>query len=458
MISINTMIKNINYISIIFFSITLIFLDAYLIFNVPLSWIGLSFLFLVSLYYLIKNNGLKKLNNIFLFLILISIPQFFQFFTVQHGSSDLIYTLLRYFNIVSFVTVFSFSIQIFKDISRINFFKYMKFFILLFSFVSIYIYFAQIFDLFEPVRNRENTNLFGDSSQSTFWLSQPHRAMSTFREPVFLITFFFPIVLSYFYLDKKNQFYFPFFTGIALGLTRSDYVRLFCIVLLCFVIFNYIKSKEVIYSFLSLIFSIMIFSTFGILECNINPQSVDCQDYQEDLKKINDSGKLKVKSNSSNPITELDSDRVEVIEYFITSLSSLEPSGVSQVNLNYQNYLKTKVSENMYFTNRTLPYYLLTRYSTLDFGTGNYSTLKFTPNVQNLVIFYTHAFGYVFPALVFLLIIDLLIKEKFSTKSIFFLMILMFISISPIEEVNAFYGLILGLLYRPLFKEDYESL
>ena len=99
----------------------------------------------------------------------------------------------------------------------------------------------------------------------------------------------------------------------------------------------------------------MIFSTFGILECNINPQSIDCQDYQEDLKKINDSGKLKVKSNSSNPITELDSDRVEVIEYFITSLSSLEPSGVSQVNLNYQNYLKTKVSENMYFTNRTLP-------------------------------------------------------------------------------------------------------
>ena len=77
---------------------------------------------------------------------------------------------------------------------------------------------------------------------------------------------------------------------------------------------------------------------------------------------------------------------------------------------------------------------------------------------ENLVIFYTHAFGYVFPALVFLLIIDLLIKEKFSTKSIFFLMILMFISISPIEEVNAFYGLILGLLYRPLFKEDYESL
>ena len=60
----------------------------------------------------------------------------------------------------------------------------------------------------------------------------------------------------------------------------------------------------------------------------------------------NQLGKLKVKSNSSNPITELDSDRVEVIEYFITSLSSLEPSGVSQVNLNYQNYLKTKVSEN----------------------------------------------------------------------------------------------------------------
>ena len=50
------------------------------------------------------------------------------------------------------------------------------------------------------------------------------------------------------------------------------------------------------------------------------------------------------------------------------------------------------------------------------------------------------------------------LKLLLPAKSIFFLMILMFISISPIEEVNAFYGLILGLLYRPLFKEDYESL
>jgi len=42
-------------------------------------------------------------------------------------------------------------------------------------------------------------------SQATFWLSQPHRAMSTFREPVIFVTFFLPLVLIYLkHDDKKN--------------------------------------------------------------------------------------------------------------------------------------------------------------------------------------------------------------------------------------------------------------
>ena len=105
-----------------------------------------------------------------------------------------------------------------------------------------------------------------------------------------------------------------------------------------------------------------------------------------DLEKINSSGEIKLKSNTSNPITDLDSDRIDIIYYFYQSLFDIKPSGLANVNIDYQSYSAIQISEEMYFTNRTLPSYLLTRYSTQNFGTGNYSVLKYVPNVQNLLI------------------------------------------------------------------------
>ena len=112
----------------------------------------------------------------------------------------------------------------------------------------------------------------------------------------------------------------------------------------------------------------------------------------------------------------------------------------------------------MYFTNRTLPSYLLTRYSTQNFGTGNYSVLKYVPNVQNLLIFYTNAFGFIFPTIIFLILLHILNKFKFRIETIFFLMMVVFVFISPIEEVNSFYGLIFGFLYKTLFNKDNEKI
>ena len=42
--------KDINYSIVIFFSIFLIFMDAYEFFSIPVSWIGMSLLFLISLF------------------------------------------------------------------------------------------------------------------------------------------------------------------------------------------------------------------------------------------------------------------------------------------------------------------------------------------------------------------------------------------------------------------------
>jgi hypothetical protein len=78
--------------------------------------------------------------------------------------------------------------------------------------------------------------------------------------------------------------------------------------------------------------------------------------------------------------------------------------------------------------------------------------LKYEINVQNIIVFYTQAFGVIFVALLFILSVDFLLKHKLLIDTIFFLMILLFFTISPIEELNAYYGLIIGLSYSLLIK------
>ena len=112
-----------------------------------------------------------------------------------------------------------------------------------------------------------------------------------------------------------------------------------------------------------------------------------------------------------------------------------------------------EISEEMYLTNRTLPGYLLTRYSTQNFGTGNYSLLKYEPNVQNIIVFYTQGFGFIFPSLVFLYFLNLLITKKINLDLVFFLIVVLLIILSPIEELNSYYALILGLSYNLLISK-----
>ena len=107
----------------------------------------------------------------------------------------------------------------------------------------------------------------------------------------------------------------------------------------------------------------------------------------------------------------------------------------------------------MYFSNRTLPKYLLQRYSTQNFGTGNYSLTKYKINVQNLFVFYTQSLGIIFPLFLFISIMHFLYIKKINLKSSFLILIILFFFVSPIEEVNSYYGLIIGLTYNFLFKD-----
>ena len=435
-------------------TISLIFLDAYVFFSIPIAWIGQLLLFLLAL---TKFNIFKDTFNTSIFstiILLFTVPQIYVTFFTTNPNQDITYTMLRYFNIVSFLVVFAFTINVSSKNKSLNdeILRKLKNFCFIFSLMVIYIFIAQIYDLYEPFRNRSNTNLFGESSQSTFWLSQPHRAMGTFREPSFLITFFYPLVLLVTNSFKKSNILFCVITGMALGLTRSDYVRFFSIVVLFLVIYLTYKDKKVNLNYIALLTSVLFFSTFGVLECNLNPNSIDCSNFQEDVDSINRSGKLKIKSNTASSVVDIGSERIDVINYFVNSLGNLTPEGLNSVNQGFQTFESVDINNEMYLTNRSSPEYLLTRYSTQNFGTGNYSVLKYEINVQNIIVFYTKGFGAIFIALVFILFIDFITKYSLSKDSVFFLIILFFFIVSPIEEVNAYYGLVIGLTYSLCIK------
>ncbi len=452
--------KDTNYLIVIFFSIIFIFLDAYELFSIPVSWIGMSLLLALSL---IEYRNLFSKNTKDILLIsftIVLIPQIFYIVFFESSSSDLVYIFLRIFNLVSFFSVLFFTLYFLQGKKLDLFLKYTKYLIYFFSIATIYIFIAQIFDLYEPLRNRSNTNIYGESMQSIFWLTEPHRAMGTFREPVFLVTFFFPIVLLYLQNIDKKTFLIPVLSGIALGLTRSNYMKLFCIIFLVFLLIQYFLKKKIKFDFIIFFGLIIVFSTFGVFECNLNPESIQCLEYQDDVENMNSSGEIKIDSNINEPVVELGNDRINVIKYFLTSIKFINPESFSNVNSDFQSYSSLKVNEEMYFSNRTLPKYLLQRYSTENFGTGNYSLIKYKINVQNLFVFYTQALGVIFPLFLFLFTSHFLFTNKMNLKSSFLLLIILFFFVSPIEEVNSYYGLIIGIAYNFLYKDriKYEQI
>ena len=89
--------------SLIVIATFLVFLDAYMIFDVPISWIGQLLLTLIAL---INFNQYKKIfeNRVLKFvIILLVVPQIFTIFFEDFVNVDFFYLSLRYFNMLSFI-------------------------------------------------------------------------------------------------------------------------------------------------------------------------------------------------------------------------------------------------------------------------------------------------------------------------------------------------------------------
>jgi hypothetical protein len=310
--------------------------------------------------------------------------------------------------------------------------------ILVLSIFAIYSYLAQIYDLPEIIRNRSNTGLLGDSSQTTFWKNEPHRMVGSFREPVLLASTLLPLYFLYLFSTRKLHLITVILSSIVIGLTRSDLVRIYCFITLFVLLVFYLKTKELNKAIFPVCL-VLLFSLTGIRECDLNPDSSDCI--------TSDTISTEVETlvfSDLEKTFKIGDDRNSILDYAIYSFRNLVPKGVTKVNADFSSYLSQDISNEMYLTNRTLPEFLLTRYEAKNFGTGNYSLLRYYPNVQNLFINASLSLGAAFISFMFLVILHLFTSlEKNVSFYLFFLLALFFLVI-PIEEFNAFTALVLG--------------
>ena len=406
-------------------------LDAYSFFDVPFSWIGLSGIFLIAIF---SDYKILLNSKLYLIILILLMPTFFNNIST---ATDLNF-ILRFFNLVSFFVVLLFSLKFFDNSQNTKFINLLQKLILVLSIFAIYSYLAQIYDLPEIIRNRSNTGLLGDSSQTTFWKNEPHRMVGSFREPVLLASTLLPLYFLYLFSTRKLHLITVILSSIVIGLTRSDLVRIYCFITLLVLLVFYIKTKELNKAIFPVCL-VLLFSLTGVRECDLNPDSSDCI--------TSDTISTEVETlvfSDLEKTFKIGDDRNSVLDYAIYSFRNLVPKGVTKVNADFSSYLSQDISNEMYLTNRTLPEFLLTRYEAKNFGTGNYSLLRYYPNVQNLFINATLSLGAAFIAFLFLVILHLFTSlEKNVSFYLFFLLALFFL-VTPVEEFNAFTALVLG--------------
>ena len=430
----------------------LIFLEAYQIFSIPLSWIGLSLIFLYSLNFknIFTTNPLLKVLLIgFIILIIIDLS----FIASNPHLLNIQYFVLRMFNIISFVVLFI----LFKNndvIQDLQLDTKIKNFIIIFSVLSIYIYFAQIFDLFEPLRNRSNTSVYSNSLQTTFWPEASHRALGTFREPSYLVSYFLPLIYLRIKSLNKLSFTTLILCSAIIGLAKSDFSLVFCAFLLLIEIIEFITRKKIDYQII--IFSIIVisFSQINIVECNLNPDSKDCLNYFEEKEEAN-IFKDDIVFNDSNNFTEendslidFDNERFAIYRFVLDSFDNIDHKGVLYANIVFQEYSSKLTQIEMYLTNRTQPNYLLDNFPTQNFGTGRYSLIRYPINLQNKLVFYYVSYGPLVLVTIILLLLNLIKNYNNNFQFKYFIVIILFLILSPIEELNSYFGFILGYAFH----------
>ena len=444
------MIKNLiryeKIIEILFFlSLTLVFLDSYEFMEFPLTWLGNFLIVGICIFIFIKE---RMRTNLLLLLVIFTtmLPTIFNLFTFDFISSEIIYTITRVASYLGFIiTFFVISKSQFKDIIFKNLTKVFYLIIAL----SIYTYFAQLFNFYEPYRNRPGTGILGFDIQTNFWITDSHRMIGTFREPVFLVSILFPSFLVIHYKSINTTFFY-FLSAILFGLTKSE---LSLILLLAFLFVEIILTKKL--NLKVLIFAIVFFLGFfiPINECDISPQNYECPQ-KNDIETTNDSYDEDLENQLTSPkdFEFQNRERLDSVEFFVDFLSENSGYGFQSTNQIYTSYLAKEVNNEMYLTNRTLPEYLNVRYLSGSFGTGRYFLTYENINLQNNFMFNLYSIGMIYLILLFCIILFSLQNNLQNGIKITF--ILFSVAIASIEDLLPIYGLYLSLMFTMDQNED----
>ena len=437
-------------------SLFLSFLDAYQLFNIPLNWIGgsMTILIFVILYFY---ENMKLPSLIKLGVVIALIPTLFNYPIINELIDGEIYTLLRVFSFLSFIFILfvtsksRFSYTIINALEKIYVAS---------LFISMYTYLAQVFNLFEPLRNRPGTGILGFDAQVNFWISGSHRMVGTFREPVFLVSLLFPVFLVLHY-RKIQPVYFYILSALTLGLTKSEYALILVVVFL----FIQIITKEINYKIICFTTLFLVCFFLQIKECDISPSNIECPQVSN-LTNSNDTSETfdsstentGVDSNNIQADYELnkiafeDQERSDIFSFSIENMKYNTGFGFQGTNKKYTEFLAKNVKDEMYLTNRTSPGYLKIKYLSNSFGTGRYFLTYENINIQNNFLFNFFSIG-TFYLLAILMVLIYLLLNNF-TRFLYVSMLIFTISLSSIEDLLPIFGLCLGLVFTMENHED----
>lgn len=438
----------------LYFSIFLIFLDSYQFFDIPFTWIGSGLLVIICFVIFFKEN--IKLHPIFFILISLALlPTLVDYLFLDTVNGDISYTLLRLFSFLSF----SFSLYIFTKSSYQNLFlKIMKNIFMFLIFLSFYTFLAQLFNFYEPFRNRPGTGILGFDIQTNFWISGNHRLVGTFREPVFLVSLLYPLFLVI-HFKSINTKVFYILSAILFGLTKSELAVVFVVSLL---IVEIILKR---FNVNLLLFLLIFFVCFAlpVRECNISPNNEECpQLTSENINVENDNidddiGDINPNNDSTLNIEIKrfefeDNERSDILMFSSSFLSNNTGFGFHKTNKVYTNYLAQKVNHEMYLVNRTLPAYLNIKYLSRSFGTGRYFLTYEDINIQNNFLFNLFSIGMIYFILLALTILYFFINN--FEKGLKILLIIGCISLASVEDLLPIFSLYLGLMFTMVPNED----
>jgi len=266
------MIKKNNFLNIIFFlALFLEGLDAFSLFTIPLSWIGVVVFVSIYLYlkFVSKEGYIFDLIGIKYFLYYLVFVTLIRTITFDYDIPELAttnvyeYLALRLLKILSFYGVISITVW-FTSKKGIEFITQLIVYVgIAISLLSLYSYFSYVFDWSDFVRNRPGS---GGWTQPIRRACSVLRNYGTFREPSFLAVWIAPIIPLIFKFAKKNSIWYlvSILPILSLVLTRSlTGVVSILLVFGLVIVFKLVKLKTFDFHLVLPIFLILLVSIFS---------------------------------------------------------------------------------------------------------------------------------------------------------------------------------------------------